>query len=37
MGIVYRRIEIKDFVTNSMTQHFDPAFAFMDEVRSNGG
>lgn len=36
-GIVFRRIEIKDFVTQSIAAHFEPAFAFVNECQNSGG
>ena len=35
--IVFRRLVIKDFVTESIAGHFESAFAFIDQCRDKGG
>jgi protein-tyrosine phosphatase len=34
--VVLQRVPIKDFVTESMAQHLEQAFAFIDEARNGG-
>lgn len=36
-NIVFKRIQIKDFVTESMQKHFTPAFEYLDYVKGSGG
>lgn len=37
LKIAFRRIDVKDFVTSSLVEHFDPALAFIDEARAANG